>query len=607
MRLARQARPPRPGQREVQAERVAALMRQTPLAVAVTVANAGLMTGLLWHLGEGRAHRWLLLALAVAALRLVLVRAWWRDSVIGRREGRWSLLGTLGSGAAGLVWGCGAAWLWPASDAARMIWTFLVGGMCAGATGLHHAHLPATLAFLLAAGLPLFGCYVAAGTVESAIAAAMILVFLGALAFTAWRSSQEFAAQIRLRLELSRQARELDEMNLRLREAMARHHSAEASLRQAQKMEAVGQLTGGIAHDFNNLLTAVIGSLAMLRKRLPPGDARANRLLENAWQGAQRGAALTQRLLAFGRRQALDPVVVSLPDLVRDMTPLLRSALGGGAQLRTALPPDLPPVLVDANQLELALLNLVANARDALPEGGEIRISAEERGVARGEAGALQPGRYVVLQVADAGEGMDEATLAQAIEPFFTTKGLGKGTGLGLSMVHGLAAQSGGRFVLRSAQGEGTVAELWLPRAAAPVPRRAAAAQPGPSGRQGNILLVDDDPLVLASTAAMLEDLGHRVTEAGSGAEALALLAAGAPVDLLVTDQAMPNMTGLQLTEAARRLRPGLPVLLATGYAELKGEAPPGLMRLGKPFEQDRLALAVEAGLAGDRLDTTAG
>jgi CheY-like chemotaxis protein len=264
---------------------------------------------------------------------------------------------------------------------------------------------------------------------------------------------------------------------------------------------------------------------------------------------------------------------------------------------------------VDANQLELALLNLAANARDAMPGGGEIVIAGSEKRVEAVEPGGLPPGNYLVLSVTDTGEGMDEATLAQAMEPFFTTKGVGKGTGLGLPMVHGLAAQSGGRFLLRSVKGVGTVAELWLPRAeaAASAARPESAPAPSAAARRGTVLLVDDDPLVLASTAAMLEDLGHQVLEAASGSAALDLLHAGVPVDLLLTDHAMPGMTGLQLIEAARRARPGLPALLATGYAELQGERPAGLARLPKPFEQEALARAVDACLAGEKVGTAPG
>ncbi|TDH64358.1 response regulator [Dankookia rubra] len=549
--------------------------------------------------GDRRALGWFAAMVLVAGLRLLATRAWRRDPAARANARRWGRIGTAGAFAAGLVLGGGAAWLWPQSETYQLFWVFLVGGMCAGAAGLHHAHLPTLLAFILPAALPLVARYALEGTERSFGAVAMILVFLAAVSISAWRSSCDFAANLRLRLDLARQARELDAINGRLREEMGRRRATEASLRQAQKMEAVGQLTGGIAHDFNNLLTAVLGSLAMLRKRLPEGDARAARLLENALQGAQRGAALTQRLLAFGRRQSLNPAAVDLPALVRGMAELLRGALGGAVHLRSDFPPGLPPVFADANQLELAVLNLAANARDAMPGGGEIVISAAGREVLAGEVSGLPAGAYVVLSVTDAGEGMDEATLAQAMEPFFTTKGVGKGTGLGLPMVHGLAAQSGGRFLLRSTLGVGTVAELWLPQAAAPAAQRArVAAAPAPA-RRGTLLLVDDDPLVLASTAAMLEDLGHSVVEAASAAEALDRLRGGLAADLVITDYAMPGMTGLELAEALRRLRPGLPVLLATGYAELQGEVPHGLPRLDKPFEQAALARATDACLSG--------
>ena len=587
---------------EIEVERVAVLYRQMPMAAAVAMVNAALMTTiLLGSDGDRRALGWLAAMVLVATLRLLAARAWRRDPAARAHARLWGRIGLAGASAAGLVLGAGAIWLWPQSETRQLLWVFLVGGMCAGAAGLHHAHLPTLLAFVLPAALPFVARYALEGTERGFGAAAMILVFLAAVSVSALRSSCEFAANLRLRLDLARQARELDAINSRLREEMARRRATEASLRQAQKMEAVGQLTGGIAHDFNNLLTAVLGSLAMLRKRLPAEDARAARLVDNALQGAQRGAALTQRLLAFGRRQSLNPAAVQLPALVRGMAELLRGALGGGVHLRVEFPPDLPPVFADANQLELAVLNLAANARDAMPGGGEIVLSAAERQVAADEAPGLLPGFYVVLSVADAGEGMDEETLAQATEPFFTTKGVGKGTGLGLPMVHGLAAQSGGRFVLRSTRGVGTVAELWLPRAEAPVPggERGTTAPTPARGRRGTLLLVDDDPLVLASTAAMLEDLGHRVIEAASAPEALEKLRDGLEVDLVITDYAMPGMTGLQLADALRRLRPGLPVLLATGYAELQGEGSQGLQRLDKPFEQAALARATDACLGG--------
>jgi signal transduction histidine kinase/CheY-like chemotaxis protein len=370
-------------------------------------------------------------------------------------------------------------------------------------------------------------------------------------------------------------------------------------LRQSQKMEGLGKLTGGIAHDFNNLLTAVLGSLELLRKRLPADDERAVRLLNNAEMGAKRGAALTQRLLAFGRRQTLMPVPVELPVLVHGMSNLLHSALGSGVGIEIRIPAGLPPVLVDANQLELALLNLAGNARDAMAGSGQLTIAAREELDA-----AAEP--FVVLSITDTGIGMDQATLAQATEPFFTTKGVGKGTGLGLSMVHGLTAQSGGKLVLYSAPGEGTTAELWLPRAKtaalAPAPQSAAVSEfRAEPVRACAVLVVDDDPLVLASTVSMLEDLGHAALQAASGHQALQILRAGAEVGLVVTDQTMPGMTGVQFATELRGFRPDLPVLLATGYADRAEVVGCGLPVLAKPFDQAALAHAI-----GECLKTSA-
>jgi CheY-like chemotaxis protein len=282
------------------------------------------------------------------------------------------------------------------------------------------------------------------------------------------------------------------------------------------------------------------------------------------------------------------------------MGDLLRRSVGPNHRIAVAVPPGLPAVSVDPNQLELALLNLVLNARDATPGAGEIRIEARGDEAGPRPDGTLAPGPYVVLSVTDEGEGMDEATLARATEPFFTTKGVGKGTGLGLSMVFGLAEQSGGRLALRSRKGVGTVAELWL-RPAAPAAPPAEAAEPEPPARASrrlSVLLVDDDPLVLASTAGMLEELGHGVVEAEGPAPALDRVRAGLPVDLVVTDYGMPGMSGTDLTRELRRLRPGLPVILATGHGEMTAEAPRGVTSLRKPFGQAVLGAAIEDSLA---------
>jgi PAS domain S-box-containing protein len=376
------------------------------------------------------------------------------------------------------------------------------------------------------------------------------------------------------------------------------HKLAEEALRQAQKMEVVGQLTGGVAHDFNNLLSVVLGNLELLRLRLAD-DAKALGFLENALQGAERGASLTQRMLTFARRQEVNPGAVDVPELVLGMGDLLQRSIGPMSRIEISFPEILPKAHVDGHQLELALVNLLVNARDAMEDGkGVIRIAAREE-IIRQERDGLAPGAYLCLAVSDNGCGMDEATLARATEPFFTTKGVGKGTGLGLSMVRGLAAEFGGRLFLTSRKGVGTTAEIWLPTAVG----KAETLSTGETMNLGSvvvqhseaqdILVVDDDALVLMGIVDMLQDLGHRPMEAPSGKAALEILRSGKKVDLVLTDQAMPDITGLQLAEIIRQEWPGLPVILATGYQDIG--APADLPQLLKPFYQQDLARAIAA------------
>ncbi len=368
--------------------------------------------------------------------------------------------------------------------------------------------------------------------------------------------------------------------------AVTAREKAQEQLRQAQKMETIGQLTGGVAHDFNNLLMAVMGNLDLLRKRLPD-DPRLQRLVEGAMQGAERGASLTQRLLAFARQQDLRAVSVDLRALMEGMVDLLARSLGPRVELRLDLPQGLPPARIDANQLELAILNLAINARDAMPDGGRIYIGVAEY-QAKGDA-VLVPGRYLRLSVADTGSGMPPEILKRAIEPFFSTKQVGKGTGLGLSMVHGLAVQLGGTLQLTSTVGKGTCATLVLPVATVAPETESPALVPEKIKRKAVILFVDDDPLIAMSTVEMLEDLGHRVIGANSGQHALDILKSDQPLDLMVTDHMMPGMTGLELAAASREVRPSLPILLATGYAELPEGMQLDLPRLAKPYHQDQL------------------
>jgi signal transduction histidine kinase len=396
-----------------------------------------------------------------------------------------------------------------------------------------------------------------------------------------------------------------EELERRVEERTHEREHAMAQLFEAQKLDTIGQLTGGIAHDFNNLLMAVLGSLQLLRKRLPD-DPKALQLLDNAMQGAERGAALTKRLLAFARRQELKPAIVDVAALVDGMEDLLARALGPAVTLAKRIPDDLPPVRVDPNQLELALLNLVVNARDAMPAGGVVELAAASEEFPSRQGG----GRLVRISVSDTGTGMDGETLRKAADPFFTTKGPGKGTGLGLSMVHGLAEQSGGRLKIRSTVGSGTVVDLFLPaaegvatdRLPAAVDRLAALPPAPPQLQPQTILVVDDDALVSTGTTAMLEDLGHRVIEARSGLEALAVLRENGEIELVLTDHVMPGMSGLDLAREVRRAYPGKLVILATGYADAAGMADDtGVPRLSKPFTQYDLASAIAAAAGSAR------
>jgi PAS domain S-box-containing protein len=371
--------------------------------------------------------------------------------------------------------------------------------------------------------------------------------------------------------------------------------AAEEALRQSQKLDAMGQLTGGVAHDFNNLLTPIIASLDMLLRR-GVGSERERRLMDGALQSAERAKVLVQRLLAFARKQPLQPGPVDVRRLVIGMSELIASTLGPRIDVRVELPEELPPALADANQLEMALLNLAVNARDAMPDAGVLTISAAREAVRGPHPAKLRVGHYVRLSVQDTGVGMDEATLGRAVEPFFSTKDVGKGTGLGLSMVHGLAEQLGGGLVLTSSPGTGTTVDLWLPLSATGASEseaRTAGRTTAPKAR-GLALLVDDEDLVRMSTADMLMDLGYEVREARSADEALRLMSEGLAPNLVVTDHLMPGMSGLELARDLRARQPDLPVLIVSGYAEMDGIAP-GFARLTKPFRASEMAASLSA------------
>ena len=388
--------------------------------------------------------------------------------------------------------------------------------------------------------------------------------------------------------------RELNEtLERRVSEAVAERASAMAQLHEAQKLETIGQLTGGVAHDINNLLTPIMGALDLVSRRYSDADARMKRLLEGALQSTDRAKTLVNRLLGFARRQTLETRPVNVAELLEGMRDLITSSIGSAVELKMLAPADLPPALADPNQLELAVLNLCVNSRDAMPDGGRLTIVAERVAVGPRGLPQLKPGAYVRLSVIDTGLGMDSTTLSKAVEPFFSTKGIGKGTGLGLSMVHGFAAQLGGAFALTSETGEGTRGDLYLPIAeAAAEPAVRLAAQSVQVSRRLTLLLVDDEDLVRAGTAEMLRELGHTVHEASGGAEAIGKLNSGLKVDAIVTDYMMPRMNGAELAVQVRELDSDARILVITGYAG--GDLDLGLPQLAKPFRQADIAVALD-------------
>jgi signal transduction histidine kinase len=448
---------------EIRAAQVSTVFRQMPIALAVNAVNATMTAVVLQQLmGTALPFSWLGVVLLVTAGRCAL---WLRYRRVGPDVvdiTRWSWLGTGSSLLAGSCWGLGGIVLFPFAPVSGQIFLiFVIGGMCAGAVVMSASHLPSLLAFLLSASWPMAVLFFRQGTPTATALGAMTLVFAGALSGAGLHFNRFFVETLRLRLDLAA-------ANRSLHAEIAEREATEEVLRQTQKLEAVGQLTGGISHDFNNILTVVIGNLALAIRKA--GDIPSILpLLQNALQGAERGASLIQRLLAFARKQRLDPRSVDLSRLVGGMEDLLRRTLGDQVRIAISADADLAPARVDANQLELAILNLAINARDAMPSGGIMRIDLRNRSLDGDAPPELSPGEHVVFSISDTGTGMDEATLARASEPFFTTKDIGSGSGLGLPMVQGFVAQSGGTVRIHSKMGEGTTVELWLPVADEPL------------------------------------------------------------------------------------------------------------------------------------------
>ena len=408
-----------------------------------------------------------------------------------------------------------------------------------------------------------------------------------------------------LELRVAQRTRELGEANARLRAEVVERERAEAVLRQAQKIEAVGQLASGIAHDFNNLLTPILGNSELLDMRL--ADERLRKLVQTAARSALRGAKLTAQMLAFSRRQHLAPRAIDLNALIAGIEDMLSRTLGGTVAITTSLAPDLWSALVDPHQLETVILNLVINARDAMPLGGSVLIETRNiDAIELDESINLTPGDYVCLSVADTGDGMSDDVLQRACEPFFTTKAPGRGSGLGLSQVYGVARQSGGTLQIKSTIGEGTVIEVYLPRGVERPEQPSEwrdGEQPGAIARGARVLVVDDQEDVREAAAAQLEALGYRVVQAANADIALGVLGNCDSVDLLMVDYAMPGTSGIDLASAARAKCPNLPVLIVTGYADtafINGRIPRARL-MKKPYRMAELAAAIESLLRYNR------
>ncbi|WP_309087731.1 ATP-binding protein [Phenylobacterium sp.] len=433
-----------------------------------------------------------------------------------------------------------------------------------------------------------------------------LMLGLAAQAAVALDNAELFRSAQRELQQRRRAEAELQAINAtleqRVAEEVASRVQVEEALRQAQKMEAIGQLTGGVAHDFNNLLTVIIGGLDTIRRARPEDEARIRRATDMALQGAQRAASLTGRLLAFSRRQPLAPKPLELNALVRDMTDLLHRTLGETIELEGVLAPRLWRVEADQNQLESAILNLAVNARDAMPEGGKLTIetanTALDESYSATDAEVI-PGQYVMVAISDTGHGMSKETLSRVFEPFYTTKEVGRGTGLGLSMVYGFVKQSGGHVTIYSEEGQGTTVKLYFPRFTGPaeaVERPSNSAAPGASAGEV-VLLVEDNDDVRNYSSMILSELGYAVLEAADADEAMVLLRSAPRVDLLFTDVVLPGRTGRVLADEARALRPDLPVLYTTGYSRNAivhhGRLDPGVQLISKPFTFEELATRV--------------
>jgi signal transduction histidine kinase/CheY-like chemotaxis protein len=587
----------------VDTEQVRSSYAHLPLTLSVSVVNSVLLGFVMASAAAvSTILVWIGLVLSLSAIRMVLWHEHSRRDVGSELDPRWTRIATAGSLASGILWGCSTILFFPLDEMHLLFLALVISGMCAGSATVHAAHFPSVAAFILPAILPLTVNFFMQGNKLAVVSGIMACVFGISLCLASLRFRKWFRETTSARIVLAIRTSEAAEANARLRTEIADHRSTEARLQQAQKMEAIGLLTAGVAHDFNNLLLAIGGS-AELIARHHDSDPEDASLFETIKHSVGRGATLTQQLLTVGRKQTLVPCAADMNEVLQGMEALLATTLGGYASLALQLDPSPVSAFVDIAQLEHAILNLVINARDAMPNSGLITISTVNiDGHAADSAGLV--GSFVMITVSDTGTGMSESVRLHAFDPFFTTKEFGRGSGLGLSQVYGLVKQSGGETHIDSRLGRGTTVSIYLPRASQDMvstqdvrkPRVNAAptAFVSNSLHEGRrILVLDDDRLVLETVTEILSSAGYTVVPFDSALQALEEVNKPDPIDLMIVDFAMPEMRGDQFAAKARSRRSAVPIVFISGYAEpasLQSES----YVLRKPFSLHSLISTTE-------------
>jgi signal transduction histidine kinase/CheY-like chemotaxis protein len=572
-----------------------------PLTLIVSVVNSILLGFVLAPVTSSAILMcWIALVVLLSLLRFGL---WYAHRRIELGMRVWATLATTGALLSGFLWGCTPLLFAPMDEAHLLFLALVLAGMSAGAATVHAAHVPSAIAFIVPAIVPLARTFFVLGGRLQIVSGLMTVIFGISLCVASIKFNSWFRKTTEAELILAARTQELDAANKRLVAEISSHRATEAQFRQSQKLETIGRLTAGIAHDFNNLLMAIGGSANLIAMRAGAENVYAAYLGIIA-QSIERGTALTRRLLAFGRQQTLLPRSVEVNEVISGLKDLLTTPLTGNVRLDLQLGQTQITAFVDVNQLEQAILNLVINARDAMPAGGVVTIrtaSVDLSGHEAGTEGLI--GRFALISVADTGTGMPEHVRVRAFDPFFTTKGVGKGSGLGLSQVYGLVKQSGGETRIDTEPEKGTTIHMYLPqgqRDTAPVFRPVPsepAAHPELEPVSSQIILVDDDEDVRHTLAAMLDAAGYAVESYGNPLQALEQLRTSRLIDLLVVDFAMAELRGDQLAAEARQLRGQIPVVFVTGYADTDSlRSEPWVLQ--KPFRAQALIQIVEHALS---------